>query len=162
MLPFALTFLVGSVIADGSVNRGSGASVLVLGSCICVAGFAWLAFAHTHAWQYLVGGAVIGLGCSIGYAAGFTLVQLAVPEAKAGMAAGVAGTAMAIGFAFGTALVTGLMSASVVAVAGSTTKVASQSLYGPSYWVAAVLATFVVMTVIARSRGSRRARLAQP
>ncbi|MBB2890984.1 MFS transporter [Flexivirga oryzae] len=161
MLPFALTFLVGSVIADGPANRGRGGPVLILGACTCISGFAFLAFAHDRVWEYLVGAAMVGLGCSIGYAAGFTLVQLAVPEAKAGMAAGVAGTAMAVGFAFGTALVTGVLSASVLPVSGSTTEVAAKSLYGDSYWVAAVLAGFIVLTVVrSRARATRRGGVA--
>lgn len=156
MLPFALTFLVGSVVADGPVNRGRGGTVLIQGAAICVAGSVWLAFAHDRAWHYLVGAAIMGLGCSIGYAAGFTLVQLAVPEAKAGMAAGVAGTAMAVGFAFGTAVVAGDLSATLIPVSGSTTEVAAQGLYSVGYWIAAGLSAFVALTVaISRRRSAR-------
>jgi hypothetical protein len=76
MLPFAATFLVGSVLADGPVNRGKGARILNLGAVVCIAGLAWMAFLHDRQWHYLVSAGVIGLGCAFGYSAGFTLVQL--------------------------------------------------------------------------------------
>ena len=83
--------------------------------------------------------------------------QMAVPEDKAGMAAGIVGTAMAIGIAFGSALVTGVLSASVVAVPGSDIEVAAESLYGTGYWISVGLATLIVVTVlISRVRNGRR------
>lgn len=156
MLPFALTFVVGGVVADRPVNNGRAVPVFVSGALISAAGLAWLALAHDQQWHYLVGAAVIGLGCSIGYAAGFTLVQLAVPEEKAGMATGVAGTFLAVGFAFGTALVSADLSASLVPVPGTTLEVAAESLYGVGYWLAGALALAVVLTVLVSTGRSRR------
>ena len=158
MLPFAVTFLVGSVLADGPVSRGKGNAVLTVGALICVLGFAWLALAHAQQWHYLVGAGIVGLGCSIGYSAGFTLAQMGVPEAKAGMAAGIAGTAMAIGFAFGTAVVSADLSVSVIEIPGTTATVATEGLYGTGYWITAVLAALVAVTVVvSRTRSVRRA-----
>ncbi|HEY0888631.1 MAG TPA: MFS transporter [Nocardioides sp.] len=158
MVPFAVTFLIGSILVDRPVTNGRGVPVFVVGALISVGGLAWLAVAHNQQWHYLVGAAVMGLGCSIGYAAGFTMVQMAVSEEKAGMAAGVAGTFMAVGFAFGTALVSADLSASVVPVPGTTLEVAAESLYGTGYWIAGVLALLVVVTVlVSRARTGRRA-----
>jgi MFS family permease len=156
MLPFAVTFVVGGAIVDRPVNNGRVVPVFVSGAIITAAGLAWLALAHDRQWHYLVGAAVIGLGCSIGYAAGFTLVQLAVPEEKAGMATGVAGTCLAVGFAFGTALVSADLSASLVPVPGTTLEVAAESLYGVGYWVAVGLALAVVLTVLVSTARTRR------
>jgi MFS family permease len=157
MVPFAVTFLIGGAIVDRPVSNGRGVPVLVGGALISAAGLAWLAVAHDQQWHYLVGAAVMGLGCSIGYAAGFTTVQMAVPEEKAGMAAGVAGTFMAVGFAFGTALVSGDLSASLVPVPGTGLEVAAESLYGIGYWLSGVLALLVVVTVlVSRARAGRR------
>jgi MFS family permease len=160
MLPFAVTFLVGSVLADGPVQRGNGGTVLIAGALTCVAGFAWMALAHTEQWHYLVGAGIIGLGCAVCYAAGFTLVQMAAPEAKAGMASGMAGTFMAIGFAFGTAVVAGVLSADVVIIPGTTIEVATENLYAPAYWITAVLAALIpVAVLVSRARARRRADL---
>jgi MFS family permease len=158
MLPFAATFLIGSILADGPVNRGQGGNVLMVGAVIALAGLAWLALAHDQQWHYLVGSGVVGLGCALTYAAGFTLVQMAVPEAKAGMASGIAGMFMAIGFAFGTAVVASVLSVSVIVIPGTTIEVATANLYAPAYWTAAVLATLIPVTVLAaRARTKRRA-----
>ncbi|WP_408895825.1 MFS transporter [Nocardioides sp. R1-1] len=156
MLPFAVTFVVGGAVVDRPVNNGRVVPVFVAGAVVSAAGLAWLALAHDRPWHYLVGAAVIGLGCSIGYAAGFTLVQLAVPEEKAGMATGVAGTFLAVGFAFGTALVSADLSASLVPVPGTTLEVAAESLYGVGYWLAGALALAVVLTVLVSTARTRR------
>ncbi|MFE6649115.1 MFS transporter [Nocardioides sp. NPDC057772] len=156
MVPFAVTFLVGGAVVDRPVANGRGVPVFILGALISAAGLAWLAMMHDQQWHYLVGAAVMGLGCSIGYAAGFTLVQAAAPEEKAGMAAGVAGTFMAVGFAFGTALVSADLSASLVPVPGTTLEVAAEGLYGAGYWISGVLALLVVVIVLVPSARSRR------
>lgn len=157
MVPFAVTFLVGGAVVDRPVQEGKGVPVFIIGALISAAGLAWLALAHDHAWHYLVGAGVMGLGCSIGYAAGFTMVQRAVPEEKAGMAAGVAGTYMAVGFAFGTALVSAALSASLVVEPRTHLEVAAKGLYGTGYWLAGVLALLAVLTVlVSRARTRRR------
>ncbi|WP_407555438.1 MFS transporter [Streptomyces sp. Pv4-95] len=159
MGPFAVAFLVRGAVLDRALLNGRGVRVFVIGALISAAGLAWLAVAHDQQWHYLVGAAVMGLGCRIGYAASFTLVQMAVPEEKAGMAAGAAGTFMAVGFAFGTALVSGDLSASLVPVPGTGLEVAAKGLYGIGYWLSGALALLVVVTVlVSRARSGRRAR----
>ncbi|MFH8573846.1 MFS transporter [Streptomyces sp. NPDC017993] len=159
MGPFAVAFLVRGTVLDRALLNGRGVPVFVIGALVSAAGLAWLAVAHDQQWHYLVGAAVMGLGCRIGYAASFTLVQMAVPEEKAGMAAGAAGTFMAVGFAFGTALVSGDLSASLVPVPGTSLEVAAKGLYGIGYWLSGALALLVVVTVlVSRARSGRRAR----
>lgn len=161
MLPFAATFVVGSVVVDRPVANGHGVAVFVVGALISTAGLAWLAVAHDRPWHYLVGAAIMGLGCSIGYAAGFTMVQTAAPVEKAGMAAGVAGTFMAVGFAIGTAVISADLSASLVPVPGTELEVAAENLYGVGYWASATLAVLVIVTVVvSRARARRRPLLA--
>lgn len=158
MLPFAVTFVAGGVVVDRAVNDGRAVSVFVAAALTSAAGLAWLAVAHDRPWHYLVGAAVVGLGCSAGYAAGFTTVQLAVSEEKAGMATGVAGVFLAVGFAFGTAVVSADLSASLVPVPGTTLEIAAEGLYGVGYAIAGVLSLLVVVTVlVSRARTGRRA-----
>jgi MFS family permease len=163
MLPFAFTFLVGSLIAEGPVARGRGGRVLTAGALTATAGLGGLAVAHDQHWQYLIGSGVVGLGCALVYSAGFALVQMAVPESKAGMASGMAGTFMAVGFAFGSALVASILSASVVVIPGTTIEVATENLFAPAYWTAAVLALFIPLAVwISRIRTARRVGVTTP
>ncbi|MFF8847362.1 MFS transporter [Streptomyces sp. NPDC015127] len=158
MVPFAAAFLVRGSVLDRALFSGRGVHVFILGALISAAGLAWLAVAHDRPWHYLVGAAVIGLGCRIGYTASLTLVQMAVPEEKAGMATGAAGTFMAVGFALGTALVSVNLSASVVPVPGTGLEVAAKGLYGIGYGISGLLALLVVVTVLtSRARSGRRA-----
>jgi MFS family permease len=157
MAPFAAAFLIRGTVLDRALFNGRGVPVFVIGALISASGLAWLALAHDQQWQYLVGAAVVGLGTRIGYTAGFTMVQMAVPEEKAGMAAGIAGTFMAVGFALGTALVSGDLSASLVPVVGTGVEVAAKGLYGIGYALSGLLALLVVVTVlISRARSGRR------
>lgn len=160
MLPFAATFLVGGVVVDRPVTNGRGLSVLVIGAVITAGGLVWLAFAHQSQWQYLVGAAVVGLGCSIGYAAGFAVVQRAAPESEAGMAAGVAGTFMAVGFALGTAMISADLGAEQVSDIATGLAVPVPGLFGVGYWAASVLAVVVVAAVLASGARSRRRAVA--
>lgn len=149
MVPFAVTFVVGGALVDRPVVNGRGVPLLVVGALVSAAGLAFLAVAHDHQWHYLLAAAVMGLGCSIGFGAGFTMVQMAVPEEKAGMAAGIPGTFMAVGFAIGTALVSADLSASLVPVPGTDLEVAAENLYGTGYWLSGALALLAVVVVVA-------------
>lgn len=157
MAPFAAAFLIRGTVLERALFNGRGATVFVIGALISASGLTWLAVAHDQQWHYLAGAAVMGLGIRIGYAAGFTMVQMAVPEEKAGMAAGIAGTSMAVGFAFGTALVSADLGASLVPVVGTGLDVAAKGLYGIGYWLSGLLALLVVVTVlVSRARSGRR------
>jgi hypothetical protein len=112
MLPFALTMFISSKAAERLIQQGRPAIVLAGGAAVCAIGLVWLALAHDHTWQYLVGSAIIGLGTRAGYSGSFAIPQLVVSEEKAGMAAGIPGTIMMIGAAFGAAVITEILSAS--------------------------------------------------
>lgn len=149
MTPFAAAFLIRGTVLDRALLNGRDVPVFAIGALISASGLAWLALAHDQQWQYVVGAAVVGLGTRIGYTAGFTMVQMAVPEEKAGMAAGIAGTFMAVGFAVGTALISADLSASLVPVAGTDIEVAAEGLYSIGYALSGVLALLAVVTVLA-------------
>ncbi|NMO03164.1 MFS transporter [Gordonia sp. TBRC 11910] len=156
MVPFAVTFLVAGSIAEKPVVAGRGGTVLIAGALLAGAGLALLAVVHDQQWSYLVGAAVIGLGCAVGYTGCLAIVQLAVPEEKAGMAAAIGGVAMAVGFAVGSALVTLILSTSTVLLTGTDIAVAKEYLYGVAYWVAVGLALLIVVTVVVSQARNRR------
>ncbi|MEU5060159.1 MULTISPECIES: MFS transporter [unclassified Streptomyces] len=149
MLPFALMMFVGGKAAERAVQKGRPATVLVIGTVVSIVGLGWLAFAHEQKWQYLVGAAFVGLGSRVGYSGAFAVPQLVVPEEKAGMAAGMAGTTMAIGFAFGSAVVTTLLTFDTIPKIG----LPKEYLYTVGYEVTVGLSLLVlVVTLISRLR----------
>ncbi|MFI7006575.1 MFS transporter [Streptomyces sp. NPDC050145] len=149
MLPFALMMFVGGKAAEKAVQKGRPATVLVIGTAVSIVGLGWLVFAHEQKWQYLVGAAFVGLGSRIGYSGAFAVPQLVVPEDKAGMAAGMAGTTMAIGFALGSAVVTTLLTLDTIPKIG----LPKEYLYTAGYEVTVGLALLVlVVTLISRLR----------
>jgi MFS family permease len=108
LLPFALTMLISGKVSERFIARGRPGIVLVIGAGICLAGLGFLAVAHGQAWQFAVGSGIVGLGSRAGYSGAFAVPQFVVPEERAGMAAGMPGTIMAIGFAFGAAIVSAM------------------------------------------------------
>jgi MFS family permease len=114
MLPFALMMFLGGKAAERVVRKGHTRLVLIVGAAVSAVGLGWLAVEHSAAWHYLVGAALVGAGSRVGYSGAFAVPQLVVPEEKAGMAAGMPGTTMAIGFAFGSAVITGLLTAATI------------------------------------------------
>lgn len=161
MLPFGLTMLISGKVAETVVQRGRARAVLVIGAAICAIGLAWLAFAHEYQWHYLVGAALVGLGSRAGYSGAFAVTQLIVPDNRAGMAAGMAGTAMAIGFAFGSALITGLLTVALI----PHTAVPQGFLYTVGYVVTLGFPLLVLVATLVsrlRYRGNFRASLLEP
>lgn len=114
MIPFALTMLISGKLAERVIQQGRPAFILAGGAIVCALGLAWMIFAHDHAWQYLIGAGLVGLGSRAGYSGAFAIPQLVVPEEKAGMAAGIPGTIMMIGAGFGTAVITLVLSSAYV------------------------------------------------
>lgn len=112
MIPFAMTMFVSGKAAEKVVQEGRPGLVLVVGATICGVGVLFLAVAHDQVWHYVVGSAIIGLGSRAGYSGTFAIPQFVVPEERAGMAAAMPGTMMAIGFAVGSALVVSIQLAS--------------------------------------------------
>ncbi|GAA3649372.1 hypothetical protein GCM10022237_06310 [Nocardioides ginsengisoli] len=106
LLPFALTMFISGKISERIIARGRPGIVLVVGAVICMAGLLFLAVAHDQTWHYVVGSGLVGLGSRAGYSGAFAVPQFVLPEERAGMAAGMPGTLMAIGFAFGAGIIT--------------------------------------------------------
>ncbi|MFE2998893.1 MFS transporter [Nocardia sp. NPDC059246] len=160
MLPFALTMFISGKVAEKRVAKGRPGEVLVLGASISAFGLAFLVVAHRQWWEYLVGAALIGLGSRAGYSGAFAVPQLLVPERKAGMAAGMAGTTMAIGIAFGSALITGVLSADTDPV----THLPTASLYTVGYVVTLACALLILVATLVsqlRHHGEFKALLRQ-
>lgn len=161
MLPFALTMLISGKVAEKLIQRGRPAIILAGGAFVCAIGLAWMAVAHDHTWQYLIGSGVVGLGSRAGYSGAFAIPQLVVGEEKAGMAAGIPGTSMMIGAAFGSAVITMILSlAEIPEIPG----VPEANLYTVGYAVSALFPVGILIAVgvsMLRHRGAFKALILQ-
>ncbi|WP_158888097.1 MFS transporter [Amycolatopsis anabasis] len=161
LLPFALTMFISGRAAERLVQQGRPGVILVAGAAMCGLGLVWLAFAHDHTWQYLVGSALVGLGSRAGYSGSYAIPQLLVSEDKAGMAAGIPSTVMMIGAGLGTAVTTMTLSlASVPHFDG----VPQRSLYTVGYLITAVFTAGIVLAAMvssARHPGAFKALMSQ-
>ncbi|MFF9213267.1 MULTISPECIES: MFS transporter [unclassified Streptomyces] len=150
MLPFALTMFISGKAAEHVVQQGRPGAVLAAGAALCGLGLVWLAFAHDHTWQYLVGSALVGLGSRAGYSGSFAIPQLVVAEDQAGMAAGIPATTMMIGSAFGAAVTTTVLS---LAYLPEVPGVPQPHLYTVGYLVAAAFpAGILAATALSSTR----------
>ncbi|WP_167753933.1 MFS transporter [Amycolatopsis nivea] len=149
MLPFALTMFISGKAAERMVQQGRPAVILAGGAAICMAGLLWLAVAHEHTWQYLVGSAIVGLGSRAGYSGSFAVPQLVVSDEQAGMAAGLPGTVMMIGSAFGAAVITVVLSLSFIP---GLPGVPVASLYTAGYVVTALFPVAILAAVVLSTR----------
>lgn len=151
MLPFAIAMFISGKAAENVVARGTPGLVLVVGAAICAGGLLFLALAHDQVWHYAVGSAVIGLGSRAGYSGAFTVPQFVVPEHRAGMAAGMPGTIMAIGFAVGSAMVVSIQLSSGTDYDGVWVPAAETYTSG-YYYTLAFPVLIVVATLVSRFR----------
>jgi len=161
MVPFALTMFISGKAAERMVQQGRPGVILAAGAALCALGLVWLAFAHDHTWQYLVGSAVVGLGSRAGYSGSFAIPQLVVDEDQAGMAAGIPATVMMIGAAFGSAANTIVLSLAYVPEAPG---VPAPHLYTVGYLIAAAFPVIILAaTTVSSTRhpGAFKALLAQ-
>lgn len=151
MLPFAISMFISGKVAEKVVAQGKPGLVLVVGAAICAGGLLFLALAHDQVWHYLVGSALIGLGSRAGYSGAFAVPQFVVSEERAGMAAGMPGTIMAIGFAVGSALVVSIQLASGTGYDGVWVPDAGTYTSGYFYTLAFPV-LIVVATLVSRFR----------
>ena len=142
MLPFALTMFISGKAAEKMVQQGRPGVILAGGAALCALGLLWLAFAHDHTWQYLIGSGIIGLGSRAGYSGSFAVPQLVVSEDQAGMAAGIPGTIMMIGAAAGSAVISVVLSLAYIPHAAG---VPQGYLYTVGYLVTAIFPVGIVL-----------------
>ena len=93
---FAMGMLAGRI----SARFGSKFS-LIVGSAVTAAGFAWLAVAHAHPYDFLIAAALMGIGVGLAFAALGTLVIGAVTPEQSGVASGMNTVMRTLGGALG-------------------------------------------------------------
>lgn len=109
LLPGALTGFVTATLSGRFIDRFGARPVLVCGALTGIAGFLWLALAHSQSWQVIVAGIWVNAYISLGYGALPALVVAEVDNDETGVATGVNAIARTVGSSIAAALVAVLL-----------------------------------------------------
>jgi MFS family permease len=88
---------------------------LAFGALLACGAFVLLAFFHTHPWEFIVGGAMLGAGITFALASMANLIVSSVPQSDVGIATGINTIMRTVGGAFGAASGTAIIAAHVAA-----------------------------------------------
>jgi MFS family permease len=113
LLPGAITGFVTASLSGRFIDRFGARPVLMCGALTGIAGFLWLAVAHSQPWQVIVAGILVNAYISLGYGALPALVVSEVDSAETGVATGVNAIARTVGSSVAAALVAVLLSRSI-------------------------------------------------
>jgi len=154
MIPTSLTgFAVSLALLPRALRVLGPRRSLVVGLLVLAAGHLWLAHAPSEA-GYLVavlpGLLLVAVGIALSFTPTTMVIASAVPDAHAGLASGLAGSASQVGAALGTATFIAI----AVRVGGGSGGVLVASGFSAAFTAAAVvaIATAVLGTTIARGR----------
>jgi EmrB/QacA subfamily drug resistance transporter len=111
MLPSSVAMLIAGPIAGGLGNRIGFRAVLAIGTGFTIGSFVLLAFAHGSVLDFLLAGALIGVGIAFSFASMANLIVGSVDPGEVGIATGINTIMRTIGGAFGSALVAALLTA---------------------------------------------------
>jgi EmrB/QacA subfamily drug resistance transporter len=111
MLPSSVAMLFAGPLAGALGNRIGFRTVLAIGSGFTIASFLLLAVAHETVLEFLVSGALIGVGIAFSFAAMANIIVGSVDPREVGIATGINTIMRTVGGAFGSALVTVLLTA---------------------------------------------------
>ena len=110
LLPGALTGFLIALVSGRFIDRFGARPVLVIAAVAGIAGFMFIAFAHSHAWQVIVAGMLANAYISLGYGALPALVVSEVDANETGVATSMNAIARTIGSSTAAALVAVLLS----------------------------------------------------
>ena len=110
LLPGALTGFVIALVSGRFIDRFGARPVLVVAAVAGIAGFLFIAFAHSQAWQIIVAGILANAYISLGYGALPALVVSEVDAGETGVATSMNAIARTIGSSTAAALVAVLLS----------------------------------------------------
>jgi MFS family permease len=113
LLPGAITGFVTASLSGRFIDRFGARPVLATGALTGIAGFVWLAVAHSQPWQVIAAGILVNAYISLGYGALPALVVSEVDSGETGVATGVNAIARTVGSSVAAALVAVLLGPSV-------------------------------------------------
>ena len=109
LLPGALTGFIVALISGRFIDRFGARPVLMVAALAGIAGFAFIAFAHTSTWQVIVASILANVYISLGYGALPALVVSEVEAGETGSATGMNAIARTVGSSIAAALVAVLL-----------------------------------------------------
>jgi EmrB/QacA subfamily drug resistance transporter len=115
MLPSTTVMLFAGPLSGWMGARYGSKVPLVLGAGISASAFGWLALEHAHAWEFIVGTAVMGLGIGFAFAAMANCVVEAVEPTETGVATGMNTIMRTIGGSIGGQLAASIVTGSLIA-----------------------------------------------
>jgi MFS family permease len=118
LAPAALFQLIAGPIAGKLGARIGFRITLAMGAGFATLCFLVLALEHSHPWQFIVAGALLGTGISFAFASMANLIVAAVPQSEVGIATGINTIMRTVGGAFGSAVATAILTAETI---GNTT-----------------------------------------
>jgi MFS family permease len=157
LVPAALFQLVAGPLAGGLGARIGFRTTLASGAGLATTAFVFLAFEHSHPWQFIVSAALLGSGISFAFASMANLIVGAVPQSEVGVATGINTIMRTVGGAFGAAVATAILTGNTIA--GS--PFPSESAYTAAFVLSAVGGVLAVgAALLVPTRASERARAA--
>jgi MFS family permease len=122
LAPASVTQLLASPLVASLGNRVGFRATLALGGLIVTAAFAAIAVAHTHVWELLASGALLGTGLAFAIASTANLIVDAVPRSDVGIATGINTVTRLAGGAFGAAISAAILEGNTLAATGQPTE----------------------------------------
>jgi len=153
LLPSTVFMFILGLMA-GRISRTYGSRLaLIVGTAFAAGAFAWLAVAHEHPYDLIVGSSLLGIGIGLAFAALGNLIVQAVPPQQTGVASGMNTVLRTLGGALG-----GQLSATFIA---ANTSHGNPTVTG--FTATFVMATaFLVVSLLASLLVPRRHELAPP
>ena len=153
MLPSAAAMLVAGPLGGKLGNQIGFRTVLALGTILIAASFALLAVGHSHVWEFLIQGVLLGFGISFSFAAMANLIVASVDRREVGIATGMNAVTRTVGGAFGSAAVAALLTADTL----PGTAVPAESAYTEAFVFSTVGALLALAAALAIPRVRERA-----
>jgi EmrB/QacA subfamily drug resistance transporter len=154
MLPSAGVMLIAGPIGGWLGNRVGFKAVLALGTILASISFVVLTIAHSHVWEFLFAGVLLGFGISFAFAAMANLIVAAVDPSEVGIATGINTVTRTVGGAFGAAIVTALLTGETI----PGTQIPTETAYTEAFGLAMVGALLALAATLAIPAVRTRAR----
>jgi len=153
LLPSTLVMLVAGPLSGWLGARYGSRLPLLLGAVISAAAFGWLALAHAHAWQFIVGTATMGLGIGFAFAAMANCVVEAVSATETGVATGMNTIMRTIGGSIGAQLAASIVTGSLIAG----TSFPREAGYTEAFAISAIVLVVAAIVAVGIPRSGRGA-----